>query len=132
MSSARQQLLQDVRRLVVFSLGLQDQRFVIRNLQRILNQRLGLLQIAHGQIELAHAPVDFRNTQRRLGILRIGFLNRVILRQRRIYLVIVGKILGQPAHCIQIFMVQLNRLLVGRNGLLIVFLLLVGVAQRAV
>src|SRR5438067_870569 len=126
MGSARQQLLQDVRGLVVLALGLQDQRFIIRNLQRILHQGLGLLQIAHGQIEFAHAPVDLRNAQRRLGILRVGFLDRVILRQRRVYLVVVGKILGQTANCIQVFMVQFNRLLVGRNGLLIVFLLLIG------
>ena len=66
----------------------------------------------------------------RLRILRIGFRDGFVLLECCFGLAIVQQVLRQPAHRIQVVRIELHRLLVRVDRLLVVLLLLVGVAQR--
>ena len=76
--------------------------------------------------------IDLSNAQLRLRVLRIGFGDAFVLLQSGIGLPIIEQVLRQPAQRIQIFAVQFHRTFVGVDGLLVLMLLLVGVAERRV
>ena len=128
----RHQLLQYRGSIFILALRFQDQRFVVRNLQRILHQRGGLLQVFHGQIKLALATVNLGHAQGGGGILRVGILDGAIFIQRGVNLVVIGQVLGQTAHGVQIFLVHGQGLPERGDGILVIFLLLVSGSQGGI
>src|SRR6185437_16169762 len=118
--------------IFILALCFQDQRFVVRNFQRVLYQRGCLLEVLHGQIKLSLATVNFGYAQCSSGILWVSILDGAVLVERGVNLVVIGQVLRQPTHRIQVFLVHGERLTERGNGILVVFLLLVGGSQSGI
>ena len=67
-----------------------------------------------------------------MRVLWIGFDHLLILRERSLSLAVIQKVLRHAANGIEIVLVEVNRLFVGGNRVLIVVLLLVGISKNAV
>ncbi len=112
---------------VVAPLRLIHRSHVVGHFDRVLDHGPGLLQTLQRQVELPALAVNFRHTQVSLCVLGIGVRNDLVLLEGGIGLAVIHQVLGQAADCGQIVAIELNRLTVGIDGVLILLLLLVGV-----
>ena len=121
-----------MRCIIITTLRLVDSSYLVRNLDRVLHHGFGLLQTIQGLIEPAVLAVNFRHVNIGLGVVGISVRNDLVLFEGSIALAVVHQVLSQPANGVQIVAVQFNGVAVGGNGVLVLLLLFVGVAQRRI
>ena len=107
-------------------------RDVVGHLVRIRNQRFGFLQVFERQIVLPAAQIDVAHADVSFSIFRVGIGDDLVLLERGIGLAIVHQVLRQAADGIEIVAILFNRMPVGIDRLLVLFLLFVGVAERRI
>ena len=84
------------------------------------------------QVEFALFAVDFRDANVGLRILRIRVHDHLVLLQSSVGLAVAQQVLSEATNGIQVVAVQLNRVPVRLNGVLVFLLLLVRVPERRI
>ncbi len=102
MRRAVQQRLQRADRLVVAAQRVVDQCLVVVQFDRVLRQRLGLLQRRERLVVMSLPPLNLRDANLRLRVLRLCRHNRFEDLQRLIQLVVRQQRIRQPALAVQI------------------------------
>src|SRR5262249_31342114 len=99
---------------------------------RILHHGLGACQVFKREVELALAAMNLRHADVGLGILGIRIGDDLELFESGVGLAVVQQVASQAADGVEIVVIKRGGLAVGVDGLLVIFLLLVGVTENGI
>src|ERR1700677_843093 len=127
-----QKVLQNLDGVVVAALGFIDYCDVVRNFQRIRHHSLGFFQAIECLIVFTLAAVDFRDAQIGLSVFRIRVGDYFVLIESGINLAIIQQVFGQAADGVEIVAIEFYGVLVGVDGVLVIFALLISSSESGV
>ena len=113
-------------------MGFIHQRQVVGNLLGILDHGLRLLQVLQREVELAQPAINLAQLNVGARVLRVGVSDDLVLLQGFIGLPVFVQALGEAPDRVQVVAIECYGLLIGLNGFLVIFLLIVSAAERGI